>query len=178
MDVCSPKNGFVTEVFVSNGQHVEVGAPLLQMDTDAEDRALERLRITEQARQIRSAKYQGEELELMRTIASLTVASAQASSDESSKLGLGVKALSTAAALNKNAYEKTLQHKKELEYSINRYLKIDRLGEEANRGYSEYLAKRKSRMKLLAPVAGKVRLMVGQNSFAAVGTILLKLDAE
>jgi multidrug resistance efflux pump len=174
MDVCSPKNAFVTEVFVINGGHVEIGAPLVQMDTDAEDRALERLRLTEHARQLRSAQYQGEELQLLLNIAQLTVDSAQSRSDTSAKPGPGV--AQATAVMNKNDYQKAVQRQRQLGYSLKRYAAIDELAQEMNREQIDYITKRRDRLKLVAPSAGKVRLMVGKNSFAALGSVLLQIE--
>ena len=53
MDICAPKDGFVNDVlFTAADRKVKTGSPLLQMDTDYEDRMASRLATREAVRGI------------------------------------------------------------------------------------------------------------------------------
>jgi multidrug efflux pump subunit AcrA (membrane-fusion protein) len=73
MDICSPKDGFVVKLFVGDGDQVTKGSPLIQMDSDHEDRHLESLATADSIREIRAAQFQGDQLKLLRDMAQLNV---------------------------------------------------------------------------------------------------------
>jgi len=73
MKVRSPKSGFVIQLFVKDQEHVAVGSPLLQMDSDAEDRYMSHLEILEKMRELKAAQYIGPEVEVTRSLAQVAV---------------------------------------------------------------------------------------------------------
>ena len=78
MDICSPKDGFVVKIWPKEGDSVEFNLPILQMDSEDEDKALERLKYIEAARKIRSAQYTGAQLKLLQDSAKLAIDKATA----------------------------------------------------------------------------------------------------
>jgi pyruvate/2-oxoglutarate dehydrogenase complex dihydrolipoamide acyltransferase (E2) component len=192
MDVCSPKDGFVIKLLVNQGQQVSYGAQLLQMDVDHEDRALARLRLLERARQIRSSQYQGEQLALVRKVAELAVNTAEANREaaevrkkalmdqvRSGTWNSGYDLNATAAAITQtlDAHSKAVVQQQQLEYSIRRHVDIDTLAQEMNESQEAYIRSRIERMTVLAPVAGNVHLLVGEHSFAELGSVLLTIQS-
>ncbi len=73
MKVCSPKDGFVIDVHVRDGDIVSVGQQLLNMDLDEEARDEARLDKMENIRKQMAAQYEGPELDLSRHLAEISV---------------------------------------------------------------------------------------------------------
>jgi multidrug efflux pump subunit AcrA (membrane-fusion protein) len=187
MDVHSPKDGFVVELKVKMGMKVAANDPLLTMDTDDEDRNIERVHKMERVRALMAAQYESPELEVTRRIAQIAVEVADNSIEGKKALfdsqsqnvlhGVGTAEFQVAEADYKNALlakEKATNDLKKFEFAIARHNAINEVVKNFMEYEDQILQTKRKRFHVLAPTSGVVSaLLVGVNSFAARGQSLL-----
>jgi multidrug resistance efflux pump len=181
----------VTEVFVHQGQQINVGTPMFQMDTDAEDMALKRVQTSESVRAIRSAQYAGPQLEVVRDLAKLAVEKATANlvpakfasgHAQAEIIGGVAQQPQTAIEAVKNQLaqielDQAKDQQKQLEFAIERHNKIDDLAKQLSQEQEAFLNRKRERLTVRAPHQGRVKsLLVGKGSFAELGSILGQIE--
>ena len=191
VDVCSPKDGFVTKVFVQEGQPVKATTTtLLQMDTDAEDRHAERVQTRESIREIRAAQYTGPQLDLLTAIAKLAVDLATERANEAKykrdywgeHFALGGNIYDLELAKSDYAQSQLEQaraeaQQKQLEFAVKRHNEIDALAKRLNKDEEDFIAKRRNRLKIVSPIDGRVKkLLVAEGSFAELGSVVMEIE--
>jgi len=189
MDVCSPKDGFVIKMLAQEGEVVQVGAPLLEMDSDWEQRMAERIRTREALRLIDARQYTGEQMALVIAVAQAALDSAEAQFKEAERKHHSDTRLLENGALTAE-YKPSIEAKfaqatfdrerarvdmKQLKYFIDRQGEIQDLAKSLNERYAADIQKRIERLKIAAPTAGKVKLCAQQGSFAQLGSKLLEI---
>jgi multidrug resistance efflux pump len=191
MDICSPKDGFVLELFVQPSSRVEVGQPLIQLDSEFEDRALARIDTMEATRQLTAAQYKEPQVDLIRQIASIAVSVAEANMTLQTKVNHENHRLTQSGAANPNQpnalvqeynvvnatkqHEKAVNQLKQFELSVSRHNEIDALASKHAAVERGFIENRKTLLKILAPIAGIVDFRVAKGSFAELGSILLSI---
>jgi multidrug resistance efflux pump len=191
MDVASPKNGFVIKVSVDDGNTVKAGDELLEMDSDWEQTALERIRFQDAMRELNAARYTDEQLGLLRSIAKAAVDAAEAqlslverqSAEDNARMRLDENADPALVKLAENARvaqatfdrDRAQTNQTQLEYAIGRIGKANDSAKVLSATYVAAINKRIERLKIMAPVSGHVKLNVRQGSFAKLGSIMLEI---
>jgi multidrug resistance efflux pump len=191
MKVRSPKSGFVMQLFVKDQEHVAVGSPLLQMDSDAEDRYTSHLEILDKMRELKASQYIGPEVEVTRSLAQVAVdTSAKRAKDESEVYGYyvqlakqGVANIVQYAPAESTFEQARWEHtraegqQQRLEFSISRYIQLNDLAKKWNMDQRAFVALRKARLKVLAPITGKVSVFVAEGSYAKYGNVIMEVKA-
>ena len=190
MDVCSPKDSFIVKLLVIDGSTVNPGTPLVEMDSDWEERIAERIRVREVLREINFAQLAGDQLELVRSSAKAAVDLAETqyklASDTADfqrkmiPLGIlnAIDVLPSQSRLARATFDRDRAHanQKQLEYAIDRHTKTHELAKKFNEYSAAYMKKRIERLKVAAPIAGHVKLHVQVGSFAQLGSTLLEIQ--
>jgi multidrug resistance efflux pump len=189
MNICAPKDGFVIKVFVKDNAVVKAGSPLLEMDSDWEDRYEAHLDKSEKAREIKYSKHTGKELEVIRAAAQLAIdlssertKARQGIDDiESNKINMGVPDYETIwqthdlLAQAKLDQAKAETQQKQLEFAITRFNQLNELAKKWYEDQKAFLAKRKSLLTVTAPIDGKVTLLAGVGSYAKHGNAIAEI---
>jgi multidrug resistance efflux pump len=189
MDVCSPKDGFVLKLFVQDKQEVKTGTPLLQMDNDVEDRNAEHIEALEAIREVRSSRYIGPQLDLLRKVAQNAVALAGEQANEAKvkydiqegyvKVGAfnGQDYLVAKSRYSQAQYEleRAKDQQAQVEFAIARHTQTDALAKKLSETHLSFISKKKERLKLVAPRDGHVKLLVAEGSFAELGSVLMEI---
>jgi multidrug resistance efflux pump len=189
MDICCPKDGFVTKVLVMDGKQVLKNTLLLQIDSELEDRMMDRVATREATRAIRAAQFTGEQLQLLKTIAQLGVDMSteslreiQRNYDLSSRLAIAgsfpepnLRPMEHDLTMAKLALTRAQAQAKQLEYAATRHQQIDRFAKALSDSEKQFILDKKKRLGIVAPSDGKLRLLVAEGSFAELGSVLLRL---
>jgi multidrug resistance efflux pump len=189
MNVRSPKNGFVIKLFVTEKKSVKLGSPLLQMDSDAEDRYSDHLDVLEGMRVIRAAQYTGAELDLTRSLAKISVETSEISLKDATQEYLwweGMLRKGLAGAIDPVRFENEMAQSKwknerakgqqqRLEFLVARHNQLNELAAKWYERQKEFVAVRKGHLKIAAPANGKVKLLVEEGSFAKYGNIIAEV---
>ena len=185
MDVCAPKDGFVAKLFVHHQQEVKAGAPLLQMDSDLEDRQTERVRIFESIRETRFSRYTGQELDLLRKVAQNAVDlsteqvnEAKLKFDwEAANMSIGAEH-GTDFSLAKSRYvqaqfeqQRAAYQQAQVEFGITRNTQTNALAKELSESHLAFIFQRKDRLNVVAPTDGRVNLLVAEGSVAELKAV-------
>jgi multidrug resistance efflux pump len=191
MDICAPKDGFVTDVlFTAADRKVKTGSPLLQMDTDYEDRMASRLATREAVREISSAQYTGPQLQLLTDLAQVAVDLASTKADKAKRkylsLTTGVQQGITPTpdmvmAQNDSTIadlelDRAKKQQEQLKYVIERHTEIDAKAKEFFEEEEAFISKRRMRLTIVAPVDGEAKFLVAKGSFAKRGTVLVRIE--
>ena len=190
MEVCAPRDAFVINLFVSDHDQVKIGSPLLQLDTDVEDRHAEHVQKMEASRIVWEAQYTGSQLDLLREIAKLAVdianekvKQAKINYDwEKALVMAGVPTSGNYLGVRKSEYDQSLlevtkaeAQQKQLEYAVTRHAETSALVKKMNNDQLEFIAKRKGRLSIAAPSTGQIKLRVAEGSFAKRGSVLMEI---
>lgn len=192
MEICSPENGFVAEVFAQDGARVAAGAALLRMDTDKEEKHEKRLATMQAVRDVMARKYSGEQLEAQRKIAQVAVDVLQGvydnlykiyliyASEESQTGTANPDQVTQALASSQSAWldvQKAKAQQQKLEYSIANWLATNDLVKAHMEFEQRYIEAKKARMQISAPIAGKVALQAAVGSFVKRGNVILTINS-
>ena len=190
-EVCSPKDGYVVEVVVANGQSVQKGDALLQMDTLEEDKNIHRFNHLSAVHSVARKKYSGPQFDKSVAATKASLVRAQEVLDEKkgeveaikkkiaigaaypadlSKLEVEVIALQEELAKAQMALES-------LVFSASNYLETAALISSHIDLERTAQISLKERMRILAPVAGTVSLQVAATSFLKLGHVLLTIES-
>lgn len=194
MEVCSPKDGLVVLVSVTDGQEVVKGQPLLQMDTIDEDRDRDKLTKLETIRKLMAAQYEGEELVAARRLAQIAVELAENVRKTKDVLyhknvtaieliddpimwaDFVIEQGKTDYPNSKLNVEKAELQLKQFDFAISRHKAMNIAVQTYIQSQLETLEKKRKLLTVIAPVGGRVSLRVDQNSFAELGSVLLEID--
>jgi len=190
MDVCAPKDGFVAELFIVDGALLKAADPVLRMDSDSEDRSLERLATAESIRILKAAQYEGSELELLQTIAKIAVNLADqkviqtgieaAHAPKRKDLGIGtsdaVVMAESAHAESKLEQLRAVTQQTQLAEAIKRHHEMNDLISRQNASQKDFILRKKELLKVNAPIAGSAKLLVSKGSFAELGSVLFRIE--
>ena len=108
MKVRSPKSGFVIQLFVKDQEHVALlGSPLLQMDSDAEDRYMSHLKILEKMRELKTSQYIGPEVEVTLSWAQVAVEISRPSARRTKAMFIAImpRSLTRASVTSRNTHQ-------------------------------------------------------------------------
>lgn len=189
MNISSPKDGFVVKLFVKDGDPVKRFAPLVQMDTDWEDRLADRVTKRQSIADARSTQYSGEQLKQLQDLAQLAVDIAKTNVDAIQRaydINAGVNRLGgyqaallkiDEAHLTQARMEQTRAElqQKQLNSSVTRHAQMDALAKKLSQDELDFLSARKDRLKIAAPIDGHVKLLVAEGGFAKRGTFLMEI---
>lgn len=189
MNVCAPKDGIVIKVLVKDKAVVKAGSPLLQMDSDWEDKFEEYLDKSEKTRQIKASKYTGQELEVIRAATQLAVDLSTERAKAAQKIDdyhwgqvengvpiyLNIHEADFTLAQAKLDQGKAETQQKQLEFAISRFNQLNELAKKWYEDQKAFVAKRKSLLTVTAPIDGKVTLLVGTGSYAKHGNSIAKI---
>lgn len=190
MDICAPKDGFVVKLFVRDHDQVQIGKPLLTMDSEAEDRSAEHMQKMESAREIWQAQYTGPQLDLLREIAKLAVDLASEKVTEAQAKLIRPQALAVSGAVPdvsdfqvaKSEHAQSLLEVKraqaqqmQLEYAVTRHAETSALLKQMSDNQLEFIARKKERLSIASPSGGRVKLKVAEGSFAKRGSVLVEI---
>jgi multidrug efflux pump subunit AcrA (membrane-fusion protein) len=190
MDVCSPKDGFVMLLHVNDGESPKRNDLLVELDTDAEDRATKRLQATDDTRSVKMAQYTGPELDLLREIAQIAVdltgqditntSRDLALAQKREQLGVGQAADTSQAKSNHEMadlqHKKAVAQQKQLEFAVKRHEAVNKIAQQVSAFQMKQIQDTRNRMRIAAPIDGKVTLLVGKGSFAELGSVLLRIE--
>jgi hypothetical protein len=144
----------------------------------------------EAIRELRSSQYSGPSLELIAELAQVAIDLSNEELNEANahyqgqafRAGQGIgdgeqlqatRAQLAQAELNRR---KAMAQQQQLQLAIARHHESDAIAKHHIETLKEYIAKRKSRLLVTAPVAGKVRLVLTERSFAELGTVVLTIS--
>jgi len=191
MDVCSPKDGFVFKLLVKNDDEVKIGTPLLQMDSEVEDRNTEHVQKMDSVREIRAAQYIGPQLVLLRALAKLAVdlatektrAAKQSYDLINREFHFGLLKVSDTYEPESTYIQSQLEQsraeaqQKQLEYAVKRHTETNDLAKRLSDEHLAFLKRKKDRLSMTASTPGRVKnLRVGEGSFAELGSVLMEIQ--
>lgn len=174
---------------VRDGDRVKIGDPLLQMDSDREDKDTEQVNALEAIRKIRADQFKGPELALLQTIAktAVEIATEKTNTDTTDadradklvKLGSLDPFVATVARAKAResqlALDRATAQQSQLQFAISRHSQVDVIAKQMDDNRLALLAKQKNQLSIMSPVAGTVHLHVGTGSFAELGSVLLEI---
>jgi len=192
MDICSPKNGFVLKIYVKVKDLVSVSPamPFLDMDTEAEDKALAHLDLMDATRAANAAQYTGDQLQLLQDLAKAAVDLATAkqtpfpralveAKDQQKQYYNTLQYLNILSSSNiaDQELKRALAQQSQLDFSVKRHAALDAAAATYSQAHRKYLTDFKQRLSIKAPIAGKVtRILVAEGSFAKRGSVLATVE--
>jgi multidrug resistance efflux pump len=190
MDVIAPKDAFITAVLIADVSHVEVGTPILTLDSVDEDLRIARITALDGLRQILAKRLSPEVVDLNRRLQKVEVDIAAAllpvfkSIERASVVG---QSLGTEGE-NAHAYIQLMTPpisqqldtgNLQLQLFDLQITEASKINDLAGRHLQKELAAanaRKSRLNIVAPSPGKLRLKVTAGQFIRHGESLFAIS--
>lgn len=189
MEACSPKDGFVAKLLVSDEAQVSKGDLILEMESEHEDRADERLAAADATREIAAAQYIPPQVDVIRRIATAAVKlaeknlalSQEARNDIAKFVDFGRADHQALLSAEIDLAKAKIEHNKakdqlaKFEIAVDRHNKTNEVAKQHTLKEREFIAKRKLRLRVFAPKSGTIKQFVAEGSFAELGSTLFEV---
>ncbi|HEV3457555.1 MAG TPA: hypothetical protein VHG32_13410 [Thermoanaerobaculia bacterium] len=190
MDHQSPKDGFVITVLAADQAQVTRGTPILQMDTEDEDKELGRLRTMEAVRALVASQYQGDELANTLALAQNAVTLGEKTERET-HTALQIAEVHVKSGTYKDielisatydhdkaqlTLEKARENLKKLNFAIDRQAKSNALVRAHLQDEEQRIMRRKELLTVKATVGGRLRLNLAPGVFVKLGDVLFSIS--
>ena len=186
--ICSPKSGVIRHVFVANGSALQTGDAICNLDSDDEDRALDRLQALEDLYKIEARVLEPEivegrrrflELNLETARAYVQFAKAKAMSAAIQLMFTPIDQLQTqtaAALIKANAEEtKALKQLELFDFSIKQAKERMALVKTQLDKERKFINSQHTRLQIKSPARGKIHLKIASGSFVELGHAIAEL---
>jgi len=190
MDVIAPKDAFVTAVLIADASHVEIGTPVLRLDTVDEDLRIARITALDSLRKILAKRLSSEVVDLNRQLQKVDVDSAAALLPVLKEIdqGSAVAVATGQEDKNSDAYIRLMNPpvsqqidagNLQLQLFELQIVEAGKINDLAGRHLQQELAAAnalKIRLDVAAPSRGKVSLKVAMGRFIRHGDILFAIS--
>lgn len=183
LELVSPKDAFVTDLFVRSGSIVKAGDKVCQLDTEAEDRAMERVALAQALLALEDAKLtdanvasRRKVLEIAKEVAdayerfaSEKVAKEQMDFSLGLTLTIFITQASAAQAKAQAEVEKSMIALQRFDFAIQQLKQKQSLLEDQLKKEQARINAEKARLTIVAPVDGTISLLTAKDCFVKTG---------